>query len=158
MLKDGRSAPMPASPYAGLAGKEVVLISHELTLTGAPLLLTETARQLQKAGAIVRMFSLADDQRPMDPAEVADVPVLPVETSIRWAARADLVIANTAVARSRIEATLVDPRKRHALLRNIHGVCCRGEQDGLLLPFNAEAVGGGRFRPAAATLRHTAGK
>lgn len=98
MLKQGRSAPTPASPYAGLAGKEVVLISHELTLTGAPLLLIETARQLQMAGAIVRMFSLADDQRPMDPAEVAHVPVLPVETSIRWAARADLVIANTAVA------------------------------------------------------------
>jgi glycosyltransferase involved in cell wall biosynthesis len=34
----------------------------------------------------------------MDQAEVAHVPVLPVETSIRWAARAELVIANTAVA------------------------------------------------------------
>ena len=98
MLKEERAAPMPASPYAGLAGKEVVLISHELTLTGAPLLLIETARQLQQAGAIVRMFSLADDQRSMDPAEVAHVPVLPVETSIHWAARAELVIANTAVA------------------------------------------------------------
>jgi glycosyltransferase involved in cell wall biosynthesis len=98
MLKEGRSAPMPASPYAGLAGKEVVLISHELTLTGAPLLLIEVARQLQQAGAIVRVFSLADDQCSLDPAEVAGVPVLPVETSIRWAAQAALVIANTAVA------------------------------------------------------------
>lgn len=101
MLKDERSAPMPASPYAGLAGKEVVLISHELTLTGAPLLLIETTRQLQQAGAIVRMFSLADDQRSMDPAEVAGVPVLPVQTSIHWAARAELVIANTAAAADR---------------------------------------------------------
>jgi glycosyltransferase involved in cell wall biosynthesis len=121
MLKDGRSAPMPASPYAGLAGKEVVLISHELTLTGAPLLLTETARQLQKAGAIVRMFSLADDQRPMDPAEVAHVPVLPVETSSRWAARADLVIANTAVAGSWLSRFLqVFPEAGSKLLWWIH--------------------------------------
>jgi glycosyltransferase involved in cell wall biosynthesis len=121
MLKEGRSAPMPASPYAGLAGKEVVLISHELTLTGAPLLLIEVARQLQQAGAVVRMFSLADDQCSLDPAEVAGVPVLPVETSIRWAAQAELVIANTAVAGRWVSRFLeVFPKAGSKLLWWIH--------------------------------------
>lgn len=121
MLKEGRWAPMPASPYAGLAGKEVVLISHELTLTGAPLLLIETAKQLQMAGAIVRMFSLADDQCPMDSAEAVHVPVLPVETSIRWAARAELVIANTALAGSWVSQFLqVSPEAGSKLVWWIH--------------------------------------
>ncbi|HSI72716.1 MAG TPA: glycosyltransferase, partial [Fimbriimonas sp.] len=91
-----------ASDHAGnlpaLRGKEVVLISHNLTMTGAPLLMLELACALRDSGAIVRIFSLADDAEYGNAAERHHLPVLPIETSVLWAARAELVIANTCVA------------------------------------------------------------
>ena len=39
----------------------LLLINHELTWTGAPLILVETARAMQDSGANVRLFTLADD-------------------------------------------------------------------------------------------------
>ena len=74
LLKQGAAAAAAPSAYAGLAGKEIVLISHELTLTGAPLLFIETAREMMKAGAIVRLFTLADDARYGNPAEAGQHP------------------------------------------------------------------------------------
>jgi glycosyltransferase involved in cell wall biosynthesis len=93
-----RSPSPPASAFEWLAGKEVVLISHELTWTGGPLILLETASMMQEAGAQLRLFTLADDACYRNPAEHFRIPVLPVETSNDWARRADLVIANTTVA------------------------------------------------------------
>ncbi|HSI09668.1 MAG TPA: glycosyltransferase [Rariglobus sp.] len=84
--------------FSALRGKEVVMISHNLTMTGAPLLMLELACALRDSGAIVRIFSLADDAEYGNAAERHHLPVLPIETSIVWAARAELVIANTCVA------------------------------------------------------------
>jgi glycosyltransferase involved in cell wall biosynthesis len=81
-----------------LNGKEVVLISHEVTFTGAPLTLVETAQAMQRSGASVRLFTLADDALYGNPAERSRLPVLPIETAAAWASRADLVIANSIVA------------------------------------------------------------
>ena len=81
-----------------LNGKDVVLISHELTCTGAPLILVETARAMRDSGANVRLFTLADDAFYGNLAEHYRIPVLPIETAMEWAATADLVVANTTVA------------------------------------------------------------
>ena len=81
-----------------LNGKDVALISHELTCTGAPLLLVEIARAMQDSGANVRLFTIADDAFYGHTAERYRIPVLPIETAMKWAASADLVVANTTVA------------------------------------------------------------
>jgi glycosyltransferase involved in cell wall biosynthesis len=78
-----------------LNGKEIVLITHELTLSGAPLAIVELAQAMKESGAIVRLFTLADDACYGNAAERYRLPVLPIETAARWAARADLVIANS---------------------------------------------------------------
>ena len=80
-----------------LNGKDVVLISHDLGY-GAPLMLVETARAMQDSGANVRLFTLADDAFYGHVAERYRIPVLPIETAMKWAASADLVVANTTVA------------------------------------------------------------
>lgn len=89
-----------------LNGKDVALISHKLIYTGAPLLLVEAARAMQDAGANVRLFTLADDAAYGHPAERYRIPVLPIETAAKWAASADLVVANTVVTGPWIRAYL----------------------------------------------------
>lgn len=111
-----RSAPMPH-----LDGKQVVLVSHELTTTGAPLILLEAAAAMRDSGATVRVFSLADDAVPGNPAEREGLAVLPIETAMRWAIPADLVIANTCVAGPWIRDYLAShPTGRERLLWWIH--------------------------------------
>jgi glycosyltransferase involved in cell wall biosynthesis len=83
-------------PLARVERRNVVLVSHELTLTGAPLHLLETAVLLRESGAAVRLFTLADDAVSHGIADRHRIPVLPFETATDWAARADLVIAGTA--------------------------------------------------------------
>ena len=87
----GRSRLLP-----GADRKRVVLVSHDLTLSGAPLFLLELARAMRDGGAVMQLFSLADDAAahgsPTAPASRA-----PVETAEHSAAGADLVIANAAV-------------------------------------------------------------
>lgn len=93
-----RPAPVADAPLSQLAGKQVALITHELTRTGAPLILFETAAAMRDAGAIVRLFSMADDAAYDNPAEREGLAVLPIETAMTWAAQSDLVVANTCVA------------------------------------------------------------
>jgi len=45
---------------ASAKNKKIVLISHDLTQTGSPLLLIETAVKLREAGAHIELVSLAD--------------------------------------------------------------------------------------------------
>ncbi|HSH92805.1 MAG TPA: glycosyltransferase [Roseimicrobium sp.] len=97
-LFEADQSPDYEDAFSSLRGKEVVLISHNLTITGAPLLMLELACALRDSGAIVRIFSAADDAEYGNAAERLRLPVLPIETSIVWAARAELVIANTCVA------------------------------------------------------------
>ena len=53
---------------------------------------------MQDSGANVRLFTLADDAFYGHIAEYYRIPVLPIETAMKWAASADLVVANTIVA------------------------------------------------------------
>jgi len=99
-----------------LDGKEIVLITHELTLSGAPLALVEAAQAMKESGAIVRLFTLADDAYYGNLAERYRLPVLPIETAEAWAARADLVIANSTVAGPWIRDYLAADSSRAARL------------------------------------------
>src|SRR3954454_7984546 len=72
--------------------KKVLLVSHDLLITGAPLLLIETAMALVKAAVDVRLtnIGLRDPDFPL-PREL-DEKLVPAEDSFQWAASADLII------------------------------------------------------------------
>lgn len=109
------------APLSHLAGKQVALITHELTMTGAPLILFEAAAAMRDAGATVRLFSMADDATYGNPAEREGLAVLPIETAMAWAAQSDLVVANTCVAGPWVRDYLVKhPRGAERLLWWIH--------------------------------------
>lgn len=97
-LPPGHCEPGEETLLPSLRGREIVLISHNLTMTGAPLLLLELGCAMRDAGAVVRVFSIDDDAEYGNAAERHRLPVLAMETAEQWAAQADLVLANTAVA------------------------------------------------------------
>lgn len=81
---------------AGFAGKKILLVSHDLTRSGAPLLLLETAQALIESGATVRLATAADDVKGWNLASQFGVPLIPIESAIAVAAASDAIIANTA--------------------------------------------------------------
>ena len=104
------AAPPPASAADGGAdgradGRDVLLVSHELTRSGAPVVLLDTARVLRDAGWSVVVASRRDgpmrerfqalgapvivDSRLFDPSEPA---------AVDFARNFDLVVANTVVS------------------------------------------------------------
>jgi glycosyltransferase involved in cell wall biosynthesis len=89
-----------------LIGKKILLVSHELSLTGAPLLLIETGTTLVKSGAEVALINVGF----RDPAfllpELDGFRVLPVEKSFAAASDADLIIANTAATKEWVQRLL----------------------------------------------------
>ena len=89
-----------------LRGKQLVLISHDLSQTGAPLLLVETAVAFRQAGALVRLVSLANSAPKGNAAARNNIDMLPIEDSFEQSARADLVIANTAETSSWVDRYL----------------------------------------------------
>jgi glycosyltransferase involved in cell wall biosynthesis len=86
----------PVSSERPFEGRSILLMSHVLDLSGAPLLLVETARHLIEAGANVRMASAADDTAGWTIASRFGIPVVPIQTAAHHAAESDIVIANTA--------------------------------------------------------------
>ena len=111
-----QSSPTAEGSFSAMRGKEIVLITHDLSTTGSPLLLLEFACALRDSGAIVRIFTLADDASYGNEAERNHFPVLPLETAEAWAARADLVIANTCIAGPWISRYLASHPSRTARL------------------------------------------
>lgn len=91
-----------------LAGKRVLLVSHALSRSGAPLELCELARAMIQSGADVRAASLSDDAVCGHVAADFKVPVIPAETTLAQAAQADVVVVNTTNYRARdwVEAAL----------------------------------------------------
>jgi hypoxanthine-guanine phosphoribosyltransferase len=86
--------------------KKIVLISHDLTQTGGPLLLIETAVKLREAGAHIELVSLADKTPRNNAAARNKIKVFPTRDSFELCAQADLVIANTTETRSWINRYL----------------------------------------------------
>jgi glycosyltransferase involved in cell wall biosynthesis len=77
------------------SGKSILLLTHALSYSGAPLLLAETAERLIDAGASVRLASLGNDTAGWTIAARKGIPVIPIEKAADYAAESDLVIANT---------------------------------------------------------------
>ncbi|XP_061350827.1 uncharacterized protein LOC133295919 [Gastrolobium bilobum] len=104
-----------SSPLDLMKSKLVLMVSHELTLSGGPLLLMELAFLLRSVGSDVVWIT---NQKPAEPDNVIysleskmldrGVQVLPAkgEKAIDTALKADLVILNTAVAGKWLDAVL----------------------------------------------------
>lgn len=77
-------------------GKQFLLLTHEISLTGAPLVLLELAIFLRERGGMVRIVSLADDVKPVNVFLENNFAVLPLDYLNEFAIKSDLIIANTA--------------------------------------------------------------
>ncbi|KAF8022782.1 hypothetical protein BT93_F0329 [Corymbia citriodora subsp. variegata] len=113
-LGDARRSP---SPLEFMKSKLVLLVSHELSLSGGPLLLMELAFLLRGVGSEVVWIT---NQKPTEPDDVIyslehkmldhGVQVLSAkgQTAVDIALKADLVVLNTAVAGKWLDAVLKD--------------------------------------------------
>ena len=100
-----------------MKSKLVLLVSHDLSLSGGPLLLMELAFLLRNAGTEIIWIT---NQKPAEPDEVTynlehrmlnrGVQVLPArgQEVVNIAIKADIVILNTAVAGKWIDTVLKD--------------------------------------------------
>lgn len=121
----------PPSPLGFMKSKLVLLVSHELSLSGGPLLLMELAFLLRGVGAEVFWITM---QKPADMDEVIyslehkmldrGVQVFSARSqeAIDTALKADLVVLNTAVAGKWVDAVLKEniPRVLPKVLWWIH--------------------------------------
>jgi glycosyltransferase involved in cell wall biosynthesis len=108
---------------ASVRGKQIVLISHDLSYTGSPLLLVETAVKLRQAGANVAIVSLAEDVAKDNPATRNEFELLALADSIEYSTHADLVVANTAATNSWVNNYLEKyPHRGSALMWWIHEI------------------------------------
>ena len=85
--------------FPHLSGKRVLLVSHVLSQSGAPLLLVETASALAKSGARVALTNLGLKERVFCIPTVEGLRVVPASESFTEAYKADLIIANTAATK-----------------------------------------------------------
>ncbi len=112
--------PVP-DPLACVRGRTIVLVSHDLSQTGSPLLLIETAIRLREAGGSVRMATIADDAGDQNFLRRHQIPVVPIQDSFTEGANADLVIVNTAEASGWVDHYLAEhPAAGRALIWWIH--------------------------------------
>lgn len=113
--------PRPAGPFEAWRDRSVLLVTHELTWTGAPMLLCEAGAAMRESGAQVRVVSLSAAATSGRVAQHHRLPVIPTEAALAWAERAELVLANTAVAGPWIREFLAAcPHRRDALAWWIH--------------------------------------
>ncbi|KAL2892744.1 N-acetyl-alpha-D-glucosaminyl L-malate synthase [Bienertia sinuspersici] len=133
--KDSKTLPKssspPTSPLYFMKSKLVLMVSHELSLSGGPLLLMELAFLLRGVGAEVVWITY---QKPADADEVVyslenkmldrGVQIFNAkgQKAIDTALKADLVVLNTAVAGKWLDAVLKDnvPRVLPKILWWIH--------------------------------------
>lgn len=78
-----------------MAGKTVFFVSHNLTRSGAPLILVTLGKFLKANGARVEATTLRCDDKPGDLFDHACIRTVPPELSFWKAARADIVVLNT---------------------------------------------------------------
>lgn len=109
------------NPLAFMKSKLVLLVSHELSLSGGPLLLMELAFLLRGVGTEVVWIT---NQKPLEPDEVIyslehkmlekGVKVSPAkgQEAIDTALKADMIILNTAVAGKWLNAVLKEDVSR----------------------------------------------
>lgn len=122
-----------------LAGSRVLLITHEWSLTGAPLLLAETTTWLHRLGAEPWYVNLGATHPEFPAPPLWTTRALDADDSLAFAQSADLVIANTAAAAPWLERA--DPQTFERTLWWIHEVDRRPYlRAAKLLPAVAAAV------------------
>jgi glycosyltransferase involved in cell wall biosynthesis len=92
---DGLAQARDAKSSAFFKGKKIVMLSHELTHSGAPLLLIETAQMLMDAGATVKFASFKGKKDNWTLACDKQMPVVSMASVASHVASADFLIANT---------------------------------------------------------------
>src|SRR3979490_674310 len=92
--------------FPHLGGKRVLLVSHLLSQSGAPLLLIETASALAKSGVRVALTNLGSQERLFRIPTVEGLRVVPVNQSFTEAYNSDLIIANTAATKEWVDELL----------------------------------------------------
>ena len=113
--------PQPAAPFDAWRDRSVLLVTHELTWTGAPMLLCEAGAAMRDSGAQVRVVSLSATTASGNVAQHHRLPVIPAEAALPWAEQSELVLVNTAVAGPWIRDFLAAcPHRRDALAWWIH--------------------------------------
>lgn len=90
--------PEPSVWFKHLANRRVLLVSHNLTRTGAPLILLELALRMLEAGARIDLVSLRDREDRNALVRTAVTRRVPVSRSHDAAATADVIVANTILA------------------------------------------------------------
>lgn len=78
-----------------------MLVSHDLTRSGAPLELLELGKAMIDSGAIVRAATMADDAMSGNLCAQFKIPLIPQETALAQAIHADLIVLNTTHERVR---------------------------------------------------------
>ncbi|KAH7331584.1 hypothetical protein KP509_20G041300 [Ceratopteris richardii] len=98
-------------------GKSIVLVSHELSLTGGPLLLMELAVLLKRAGGDVKWITNQKDTERNPTSQGLEAKLIKNgiqillprgSQTVEFVKLADLIVLNTAVAGKWIDATLSD--------------------------------------------------
>lgn len=92
-----RSVPAVSGPVPmeSVQGKDILLVTHELSRSGAPIMILDAAGMMMRSGANVRLANLADDVQGRNLPCEHEVALIPVEEAMQCARQADLVIVNT---------------------------------------------------------------
>ena len=107
--------------FARLANRRVLLVSHELTLTGAPLILLQLAQRMKNSGARIDLVSLRDHKERNALVRRVATRILPVARSHHAAAGADVIVANTVLAHAWIRQFVeMHPDRARRLIWWIH--------------------------------------
>ncbi len=85
--------------FAELRGARVLLVSHQLDISGSPLFLTELGGEMVRCGASVSLVNLHARLHCERLALRHGVRLCSLDASFKEASRADLILANTAVAK-----------------------------------------------------------
>lgn len=106
-----------------LRGAHVLLVSHQLDLSGGPLFLTELGGAMVRSGADVRLVNLTPRPSTHHLATRQGIGLCSLPASFAHASRADLVLVNTAVAKTWIREWLTrDPAGAVKLVWWIHEI------------------------------------
>ena len=111
------------SHFQSLKDKKVLLVSHDLSVTGAPLLLARTGADIAAAGAQVGLTNLGCTDSEFPLSACPDLRLVQLDASFSFAAEADVIIANTALAKSWVSTLLgLHPEAGQKLIWWIHEI------------------------------------
>jgi glycosyltransferase involved in cell wall biosynthesis len=115
-----------------LRGKRVLLATHELSLTGAPLMLMELAGRMADAGAHVVLTNFGWHEETFPKSLLSRIKLCDIEQAVHEADDSALIIANTAVAKTWVRTLLVRrPAAARKLIWWVHEIHTNWFGDGM---------------------------